>query len=392
MTDNYSFTRVFAAACMGLFIFGIVGVTLGSSLPSLIAKFQLSEMQSGTLASLLPFGILMGSFVFGPVVDRYSYRYLLTICTLLIAAGMEGIAFAGSFPVLQLSVFLIGLGGGGMNGGTNALVADISAEKPERRSSNLSLLGIFFGIGALGMPFLMGFLSERFTYSITVGAIGAALLLAVVYFLITPFPKPKQSQRFPLKESLQLVKDNKLIFLGFFLFFQGGIEGILTNWVTLYLQTTKDFPETDALFTLSLFGLSITLTRILLVILLKRVRRYIVQSASVFLIFCGGLLLMTSTTITDDLTGVVLFGIGVSAGFPVILGYVGDLYTRLLGTAFSLVFVIALVGNILFTFLMGVVYHNFGMEKFSTMIMFCIICLSVMLILALKKISNETRI
>ena len=130
----------------------------------------------------------------------------------------------------------------------------------------------------------------------------------------------------------------------------------------------------------------------LLVILLKHVRPYIVLSVSVFLIFCGIVLFMIATSNSENLMGVLLLGAGVSAGFPLILGYVGNLYTRLMGTAFSLVFVIALSGNILFNFLMGVIYHGYGIDRLPVTLMICLVCMAVMLVMALRKISDSTNI
>jgi len=48
------------------------------------------------------------------------------------------------------------------------------------------------------------------------------------------------------------------------------------------------------------------------------------------------------------------------------LGFVGTLYPGLSGTAFSLVFFIALIGNTLINFLMGIVAQNFGVEHLVT--------------------------
>ena len=124
----YNKKLVFSAACLGMLLFGIVLISLGSILPSVTAKFGLDEISVGTLASILPFGILAGSLVFGPIVDRYGYKILLIICSLLVLAGLEGIAYAETLFVLQISMLLIGFGGGVINGGTNALVADISTE------------------------------------------------------------------------------------------------------------------------------------------------------------------------------------------------------------------------------------------------------------------------
>ena len=62
------------------------------------------------------------------------------LAALLVMLGLEGIAFASSISWVRLFIVVIGFGGGILNGGTNALVADISAGK---RGANLSLLGVF---------------------------------------------------------------------------------------------------------------------------------------------------------------------------------------------------------------------------------------------------------
>ena len=76
--------------------------------------------------------------------------------------GLEGIAFAPSGRFLALAVFLFGFSGGIINGSTNALVSDISEEG---RGSGLSLLGVFFGLGALGVPLVLGLLLRRLDYA-----------------------------------------------------------------------------------------------------------------------------------------------------------------------------------------------------------------------------------
>src|SRR6266542_2025742 len=149
-------THVFAAACLGMFLFGIVFLSLGSVNNMLAERFHLDDNGIGTLTALLPFGILAGSLVFGPIVDRFGYKWLLVLCALVVFAGLEGMAFGNSKGLIQTFVFLIGFGGGGLNGATNALAADVSAGE---RAAKLSLLGVFFGIGALGMPFTLAALS-----------------------------------------------------------------------------------------------------------------------------------------------------------------------------------------------------------------------------------------
>ena len=147
LNRGYIKKYVFAAACIGMLLFGIVMISLGSILPDINGKFELNETETGYLATLLPFGILVGSLLFGPSIDWLSFKRILIAGTLLTALGLLGIAVVEALVFLNISVFCIGLGGGILNGVTNALVSEISEENA---SANLSILGVFFGVGALG--------------------------------------------------------------------------------------------------------------------------------------------------------------------------------------------------------------------------------------------------
>jgi fucose permease len=391
MKQNYSFRIVFAAACLGMLMFGIVIIILGSILPSLIDKFHLDEVGAGVLTSLLPLGILVGSLLFGPLVDRYSYKYLLVVSSIVIVAGIEGIATTENILILQGSILIIGIGGGAINGGTNALVADISSNNASKRGSNLSFLGVFFGVGALGMPLLLGFLSEYFDYFEIIAASGLVLLLPAVLFTVIRYPQAKQGHGVPLKESLRLAKDPSLILLGMILFFQSGIEGIISNWSTLFLVTESGFIHDHALFALSVFVISLTITRLVLTFVLNRARSYKVLIISVIIAFGGIVSLMVSFP-KHELVGLALLGAGLAAGFPLVLSYVGSLYSNMSGTAFSLVLVIGLAGNILLNLVMGLTSNSLGISVYPSLLIICAICMAIVLYLTLKRISKHTYI
>ncbi|MFC2088912.1 sugar MFS transporter, partial [Calditrichota bacterium] len=322
-------------------------------------------------------------------VDRYGYKYLLIVCAIIILFGLETIAFANDFFVIQFSFFLIGFGGGAINGGTNALVADIS---DEAKGARLSLLGVFFGIGALGMPVILGFLSQYFSYENIVAGMGIGILAPVVYFTLIAYPEPKQKQGFPIKKSLGLLKDSTLILIGLVLFFESAMEGVTNNWTTTYLVKDIHLNVGSALYALSFLVLSLTIGRLILGTLLKKIASYIVLISCLFLIFCGILVLMLGSTQFSSIFGLILLGFGFAAGFPVILGYVGEIYSDLSGTAFSIVFVIALIGNILTNYLVGIISHSFGIKHYLTILLICIILMSILLAIVLKKISTKIKI
>ncbi len=383
---GYKKSLVFSAACLGMLLFGIVLISLGSILPAVTAKFSIDKITAGSLAALLPFGILAGSLVFGPIVDRYGYKNLLIICSFLVLLGLQGIAYSESFFLLQASIFLIGFGGGVINGGTNALVADITTEG---KGANLSLLGVFFGIGALGMPAILAALSQSFSYDAIISWIGWAVIIPIAFFMIINFPVPKQPQGMPIKQSAGLLKEPILLLLGFVLFFESGMEGIVNNWTTTYLINTIDTNPEDALYALSYFVVGMTAARLLLGAILKKVSAAKVLYSCLTLAFIGTIVLMISSSYSAAVAGLILLGAGFAAGFPVILGYLAEIYANLSGTAFSIALVIALIGNMSINYLVGIISHNYGIEHLTTILLISLVLMITLLRITLKKISTK---
>ena len=375
---------VFASACFGILIFGISLVTLGSVAPSLQQEFALDKISSGALFSILPIGILIGSIVFGPFADRFGYKIILGLSGLVIFAGFQGIAYSGSLNILRICVFLFGVSGGALNGAANALVSDIS---DKNKSANLSLLGVFFAIGALGMPFVLGMLQTSFSFKQIVSAVGMLPLGATLLFLITRFPEPKQKQNFPVKAIPILLRNEVILLVGFFLVCQSSFEGIINNWTTTYLMQKLSVEESKALYALSLYVLGMAVMRIIIGGVFRRTSQDLIVKISFVLLLTGCILLWISHFYIVAVAGLIAIGAGLAAGFPVMLGLIGNKFAELSGTAFSIVLTIALLGNMIVNFLMGVIAENFGIEHLPTMA-FSLTVLMITLFTLLRKKSN----
>jgi FHS family glucose/mannose:H+ symporter-like MFS transporter len=373
---------VFASACFGILIFGISLVTLGSVAPHLQQEFTLDKIESGALFSILPIGILIGSLLFGPFADRFGYKMILILSGLIIFAGFQGIAYSGSLNVLRICVFLFGVSGGAINGAANALVSDISESN---KSANLSLLGVFFAIGALGMPFLLGILQASYTFKQIVSSIGMLPLAATILFIVTRFPEPKQKQNFPLSQVPLLLRNQFILLVGFFLFCQSSFEGIINNWTTTYLIQKLSMAESKALYALSLYVLGMAVMRIFIGGIFRRTSQDLIVKISFFLLLTGCLFLWLSRDDVVAILGLIAIGAGLAAGFPIMLGFIGNKFAELSGTAFSIVLTIALIGNMLVNFLMGVVAETFGIHHLPTMALGLTVIMIMLFIILRKK-------
>lgn len=353
MNNGYHKNLVFTAACIGMCFFGVSMITLGSVLPSLVTKLGLSGLQTTSLVTFLPLGMLIGSLIFGPIVDRFGHKALLVPSCIIVLSGLEGLIFFESIPLLQLSIVGIGLGGGILNGETNALVSDISGES--EKGSRLSFLGMFYGLGALGIPSLLGVLSEHYSFETILQGIGTIMLAGILFCIPVRFPAPKQAQGFPVKEGLGLLKESNLLLLSSILFFQSGIEGVCNNWSTSYFGQVTDIPANQALIALTCMVAGLTTARMLQIVIFKKIKPATVLPYSLILTAIGFGLLTASSGFIRAATGMVLVGMGLSSTYPVILSILGTRYPALSGTAFSIALAIALVGQAAMNGLMGMV-------------------------------------
>jgi len=351
--------RVFASAGLGMLLFGVTLTTLGSVLPPLIERHGLNRADAGSLMALMSLGILAGSLVFGPIVDRFGYRPVLVAGALGVGLGLSAIAAAPTSTVLAPAMLVFGFGGGLLNGATNALVSDIT---PEGRESGLALLGVFFGIGAFGVPLALGLLLRWATYTAITGALALLVIAPLTIFFQARFPPPKQAQGFPLRRVGALLGDAPLLLVGVMLFFQSGMEITLGGWSAQYVREVLRLSERRSILVLSLFWVGMVAARLVLARWLRSWRVATVYSCSLSLALTGASLLLAVPDTMAAGAGLFLLGSGLAAGFPILLGFLGGLYRDLTGTAFSAVFVMALVGGSTLSYLTGVLGDRIGLR------------------------------
>lgn len=379
---------LFVLSWLGMLTFGIVLTTLGAVLPSVIERFGIDKAAAGSLLLLLSFGILVGSLVFGPLVDRYGYKEILLLSFALIVAGLEGIAFASSLGWLRIAVTVIAFGGGIINGAANSLVADISGEG---RAAALSIVGAFFGVGAVGVPFVLGSLLGMFGYTAIIAGIGAFVLVPLAMTAVISFPAPKQAQGFPLAAAAGLLRDPVLMTMGLMLFLESGMEITVGGWTTTFFKEELRVPDRRALAYLSLYWLGFMLTRGALGLIRRPPppARLLLCCLTVALV--GAILLITTQTASLAALGVFCLGLGFAATFPVLLALVGERYASLSGTAFGIVMVMALTGGMLLPYATGVLGGIYGLRGSFAIVPIALVLLASLLLVAGRGMRDARR-
>jgi fucose permease len=379
---------LFVCASLCLVTFGIVLTTLGTVLPSVMERFGIDKASAGALLMLMTFSVLAGALVFGPVVDRYGYKAILIAATALVIVGLEGVAFAPSMPWLRAAVFLTGLGGGIINGGANTLVSDISGEA---RGPRLNFLGVFFGVGAMGVPLVLAMLTHRFSHASLLASVGALGVVPLAVIAMVSYPPPKQAQGFPLADAGRLLRDPLILLMGVMLFLESGMEITVGGWTSTFVSEELVASERSALILLSLYWTGMMLARLAIGTVLSGVSAFRILSSCLAIALAGATMLLVTHSVAVAAVGVFLLGVGFAAMFPTVLGFIGTRYVALAGTAFSAAFVMALTGGMVLPYVAGVLGDRVGMRNALLIVPAALVVLAVLLGILSRSLSRDRR-
>jgi fucose permease len=331
------------AACYGgMFAFGIVMAVIGALLP----RLSIGLVQSGNLFLGLTSTMLASMLFLGPAMDRFGKKLPLAAGAFLVALALALMAVSRTYESLLIAVALLGLGGGALNGGTNLLIADLHADA-RRKNSALSALGIFYGFGALCLPFVLGALVERLGAGPILWAAALAPFASAALFASLAFPPPKRAGGLPLGEVARFARNPLVLLFGFLLFFQSGNEFLIGGYTSTYLVREIGFNVRTASYLLAAYWAALMLARVVLARLLLHAKGPGVVILSGVGQVAGACLMIFAPSGAVAAAGVVVMGISFASVYPTVLGLAGARFEQASGTVFGILFAIALTGGML---------------------------------------------
>src|SRR5512135_2790141 len=102
--------RLFVAASVSMFVFGIVLAILGTlfGLPGMRERLQIDLVRQGDIFLVLFFGILVSTLLCGPIMDSAGHRIVLTASSAFVVAAVLLLEQSHAFAPAVVAAFILG--------------------------------------------------------------------------------------------------------------------------------------------------------------------------------------------------------------------------------------------------------------------------------------------
>ena len=321
------------AAILAIFVYGMIAAMLGTILPDLSDRFRLTPTQNGTIAFSQALGLMIASLGVGPLLDTEGDKAGLILGLALIAIALFWLPRSKGYRSIVFLLFLLGVGGGIVVTGANALVSGVSEA---HRATALNLVNLFFGLGGLATPFISANLFKRNWVRLCY-TVASLTVVSLAIQAAAKMPAPSGAAGFVLADAGPILGRPLLFLLGFFLFLYISCEVGVWNWLPRHL-IAQGLPESRALNILSLgFALGLLIGRVgVSQILIQVPAATVTLAASIAMAVTTFLMLRTSKPFTAAVL-VFIAGVAMAPVFPTTLAMVGNAFPRMSGTAIGFV-------------------------------------------------------
>jgi len=371
------------------FVISFLTNILGPLIPDIIDSFSLSL----TLAGLLPFSFFIAygvmSIPAGFLVDKYKEKKVIFSAFVVAFIGALLFALTSNFPAAMASLFLIGLGMAMLQVAINPLLRVAGGK--EHFAFNSVLAQLIFGLASFISPQVFTYLVTNLKDDPERGNIVIRTLAKVVpadlpwislYWVFTvitlvmiliiasirfPKVKLKEDERAGARESYAELFKNKFVILYFFgIFAYVGSEQGVANWISKFLATYHRYdPQTVGADTVSYFWGLLTAGCLLGLLLLKifdsrKILIWFTSASLISLTFAlfgpGNIALIAFPMVGffasvmwsvifslalnsvkahhGSFSGILCTGIIGGAIVPLIIGWLGDMFSLRLGMTF----------------------------------------------------------
>jgi MFS family permease len=209
--------------------------TLGIALPEVRQSFSLSEIEAGSLFSVLMIVAAMTSGAAGRLADKTGRKTVLISGLSLLALGFGGAGISGNHLPFFLFLGLAGLGYGFTPPSLYAIMSDLL---PDRRGLGASLVSVTYGIGGAVGAVLAGRIMSGFGWRaafVTIAVIATVDMLLQLYWIRDTHPPRVATHYGSFKDALSF----SVLILALAEFIGGSVFWSSAAWTPTALRTAK---------------------------------------------------------------------------------------------------------------------------------------------------------
>ncbi len=351
--------RTEPAAILGCAAFILVGwcmLLVPSLIRSIEGAFDQTDAGIGVYFFVSALASAAGSLGGGYLTERLGRRFVLPIGVACIAIGLSALALAPTWELFLVAGIVYGLGSGSLDGGTNGLILDLY---PTSRGRALNLLHLFFSIGALASPLVVGRLIEGGVgwQAILVGTAVVAVAIGGL-LVVTQMPSGRHA-RAAGSGGVRIGLAWPLVALAVAIACYVGSELGVSNWLVRFLETATVGLATSAL---ALFWGCLALGRLASARWSDRFDHARFAAAAALI---SAVALVAASIVPSLPASIVLFGVvGFAFGpvYPLIMAVAGDLFPTRSAAVSGFLSGAAIVGAVLYPPIMGFVSVGVGLQ------------------------------
>ncbi|MGD6975776.1 MFS transporter [Bacillus altitudinis] len=344
--------KVFYFGCIFYFFIGTIHVFFGSLTPYLLSSY---DKGPGELSSLIFFqfiGFLTGVLLSPILVRKKGYGAVLTMGLLLmIGALLLGLLVPG-WTILVVAGFFLGSGAGSLETTAGAYVISMA-----NSAKRISIMEVFFGLGALLFPLLILLTvteeTWHYVFLFQVGALTFFLMLWLTFMNKLPRGQMSAPSEDIKKPSLLFDRGNRMIVVLMicFAFFYAGIETNFANFLpSIMLEKGGD---NWGLFAVSTFWTAIVIGRTVIARKADQLHplRFLKLSAALMIVLLAVFAL--ATHIAAQLILIFFIGLCAAGMFPIALTASALMIENAIDEATSYFIAAASLGGACLSFLIG---------------------------------------
>lgn len=334
---------------------GILTTLLGPMLPLLTSRWALNDAQAGNLFLVQFLSSLVGVQLSGVLLARLGFRPSFLFGLLLMAGGTATL-YMGSVVLGMASVAVYGLGLGLIIPTGNLLIAEVSSAS---RSSAVSLLNFFWGIGAVLCSVLVAWAAAHSALPFFLGAVSLLLVLLAFAMRGLPFP-PAATSKERVSNWRQLVTSPAIWIFATIFFLYPGAETAVGGWIGSYVSRLGPREAAMAPLMPAFFWAALTLGRGLGTVLLSRIPEHSVLRAGFATGSAGIALMLWSSTLSGVIAGALITGLSYSTLYPITVARLSQRFGVAARSIGAFMFSLASVGPAVIPWMVGITSQATG--------------------------------